>query len=251
LKVASYALRDDYHDIIPLRLKQIVEFIEEQVGHKIPNRYYTDTGPILERELAQRAGLGWVGKNSMLINPKAGSTFFLTEILLGLDIEPDAPLITDHCGTCTRCLSACPTQAILPDRTLDARRCISYLTIENKGDIPEELRPLMQNWIFGCDICQMVCPWNRFSAPADSAFEPLAESQTSNLILSSVEFNQRFKNSPIKRAKRRGYLRNLAVAIGNSGNKDDLSLLEQAAQDDEPLIREHAKWAMEEMRNKK
>jgi epoxyqueuosine reductase len=250
-QIAAYALGEDYHEVIPPRLKLMVEFIEEQIGYPIPNRYYTDTGPILERELAQRAGLGWVGKNSMLINPKAGSTFFLTEILLGLDIEPDAPLITDHCGTCTRCLSACPTQAILPDRTLDARRCISYLTIENKGDIPEELRPLMQNWIFGCDICQMVCPWNRFSAPADSAFEPLAESQTSNLILSSVEFNQRFKNSPIKRAKRRGYLRNLAVAIGNSGNKDDLSLLEQAAQDDEPLIREHAKWAMEEMRNKK
>ena len=250
-QIASYALGDDYHDIIPLRLKQIVEFIEEQVGHEIPNRYYTDTGPILERELAQRAGLGWIGKNSMLINPKAGSTFFLAEILLGLDIEPDDPLITDHCGTCTRCLSACPTQAILPDRTLDARRCISYLTIENKGDIPEELRPLMQNWIFGCDICQMVCPWNRFSAPADPAFETLAESQTSDLILSSVEFNQRFKKSPIKRAKRRGYLRNLAVAIGNNGNKDDLSLLEQAAQDNEPLVREHANWAMEEMRNKK
>jgi epoxyqueuosine reductase len=253
VRVASYALGDDYHDIIPPRLQQIVEFIEEQVGHPIPNRFYTDTGPILERDLAQRAGLGWIGKNSMLINPRAGSTFFLAEILLGIELEPDETLITDHCGTCTRCITACPTQAILTDRTLDARRCISYLTIELKDDIPEELRPHMQDWIFGCDICQMVCPWNRFSAPADSALEPTTPLRVpaSDLTLTSVEFNQRFKKSPIKRAKRRGYLRNLAVAIGNRGNKDDLPLLERAAKDDEPLVREHAKWAIQEMRNKK
>ncbi len=250
-RIASYALGDDYHDLIPPRLKQIVEFIEEQIGHPIPNRYYTDTGHILERELAQRAGLGWIGKNSMLINPTAGSTFFLAEILLGIELEPDDTLITDHCGTCTRCVNACPTQAILPDRTLDARRCISYLTIENKGDIPEELRSPMQDWIFGCDICQMVCPWNRFSAPADSAFEPTTSLRVSavDLTLSSVEFNQRFKRSPLNRAKRRGVLRNLAVAIGNSGNKTDIPILEQAIQDDEPLVREHAKWAREKVRS--
>jgi len=252
-RIASYALGDDYHDIIPPRLKQIVEFIEEQVGHPVPNRYYTDTGPILERELAQRAGLGWIGKNSMLINPKAGSTFFLAEILLGIELEPDDDPITDHCGTCTRCINACPTQAILPDRILDARRCISYLTIENKDEIPEELRARMGNWIFGCDICQMVCPWNRFSAPADSALEPTTPLRISapDLTLSSVEFNQRFKRSPIKRTKRRGYLRNLAVAIGNNGNKNDLPLLEQAAKDDELLIREHAKWAMKKVKSEK
>jgi epoxyqueuosine reductase len=253
VRVASYALGDDYHDIIPPRLQQIVEFIEEQIGHPVPNRYYTDTGPILERELAQRAGLGWVGKNSMLINPKAGSTFFLAEILLGIDLEPDDAIVTDHCGTCTHCVTACPTQAILPNRTLDARRCISYLTIENKADIPEELRPRMGNWIFGCDICQMVCPWNRFSAPADSAFEPTASlrSSASDLTLTPVEFNQHFKRSPIKRAKRRGYLRNLSVAIGNTGDKNDLPLLEQATQDNEPLVREHAKWAMEKVKGEK
>jgi epoxyqueuosine reductase len=249
-RIASYALGDDYHDLIPPRLKQIVEFIEEQIGRPIPNRYYTDTGPVLERELAQHAGLGWIGKNSMLINPKIGSAFFLAEILLGIDLEPDDAPITDHCGTCTRCINACPTQAILPSRTLDARRCISYLTIENKDEIPEELRARMGNWIFGCDICQMVCPWNRFSAPADSALEPTTPLRISapDLTLSSVEFNQRFKRSPLKRAKRRGILRNLAVAIGNSGNKTDIPILEQAAQDDEPLVREHAKWAMEEIR---
>jgi epoxyqueuosine reductase len=249
-RVASYALGDDYHDIIPPRLQQIVEFIEEQVGHPIPNRYYTDTGPILERDLAQRAGLGWAGKNTLLINPKAGSTFFLAEILLGIELEPDEPFVTDHCGTCARCINACPTQCILPNRTLDARRCISYLTIELKNDIPEELRPLMKDWIFGCDICQQVCPWNRFSPQADSAFEPKIPLPvlTSDLTLTSVEFNQRFKKSPIKRAKRRGYLRNLAVAIGNTGSKNDIPRLEQAANDDEPLVREHAKWALKEVK---
>ena len=260
-QIASYALGDDYHDTIPPRLKLIIEFIEEQIGHPIPNRYYTDTGPILERDLAQRAGLGWIGKNSMLINPKAGSTFFLAEILLGidpstgsgLDLEPDDTIITDHCGTCARCITACPTQCILPNRTLDARHCISYLTIELKDDIPTELRPLMQDWIFGCDICQRVCPWNRFSAQADSAFEPKIPLPIlpSDLTLSSVEFNQRFKQSPIKRAKRRGYLRNLAVAIGNNGNENDIPILEQAMQDNEPMVREHAKWALQEVRSKR
>jgi epoxyqueuosine reductase len=252
-QIASYALGDDYHDTIPPRLKLIVEFIEEQLGHPVPNRYYTDTGPILERDLAQRAGLGWIGKNSMLINPKAGSTFFLAEILLGIEIEPDETIITDHCGTCTRCITACPTHCILPNRTIDARRCISYLTIELKDDIPEELRPLMKDWIFGCDVCQQVCPWNRFSAQADSAFEPKIPLPvlTEDLTLTSVEFNQRFKKSPIKRAKRRGYLRNLAVAIGNNGNESDLPILEQAMQDDESLIKDHAKWAMDKITGKK
>lgn len=253
-KIAAYALGDDYHDIIPPRLKLIVEFIEEQVGHPIPNRYYTDTGPILERDLAQRAGLGWIGKNSMLINPKAGSYFLLAEILLGIELESDQPFATDHCGTCTRCIDACPTQCILPNRTIDARSCISYLTIELKDDIPLALRSSMQDWIFGCDICQQVCPWNRFSPEADPAFEPKIPLPvlTSDLLLTSVEFNQRFKKSPIKRAKRRGYLRNIAVAIGNNGNKNDIPILEQAmeAARDEPLIREHAKWAIEKITGK-
>ena len=128
-RIASYALGEDYHDVLPQRLQAIVAFIEEQLGHPVPNRWYTDTGPILERDLAQRAGLGWIGKNTCLINPRAGSYFLLAEILLGVEIEPDSPFVTDHCGTCTRCLDACPTHCILPDRTLDARRCISYLTI--------------------------------------------------------------------------------------------------------------------------
>ena len=251
-RIAAYALGDDYHDILPARLKEIVNFIEEKVGHSIPNRYYTDTGPVLERELAQRAGLGWIGKNSMLINPQAGSTFFLAEILLGIELEPDDSFPTDHCGTCTRCLTACPTQCILPNRTIDARRCISYLTIELKDEIPEELRPQMGEWIFGCDICQQACPWNRFSLPADSAFEPKIPLPvlTSDLLLSSVEFNQRFKKSPIKRTKRRGYLRNISIAVGNSGNEKDIPLLQQASQDEEPLVKFHAKWAIQHITKK-
>jgi len=248
-RIASYALGDDYHDIIPPRLQEIVRFIEEQVGHPVPNRYYTDTGPILEREMAQRAGLGWVGKNSMLIHPQKGSAFLLAEILLGIELEYDEPFTTDHCGTCTRCLEACPTQCILPNRTIDSRRCISYLTIENKGDIPEDLRPQMQNWVFGCDICQQVCPWNRFSPPADSALEPSIPLpiRTSDLTLTSSEFNQRFKQSPIKRAKRRGYLRNLAVAVGNHGSGIDLPALKNAAQDEEALVKIHAQWAIQKI----
>lgn len=245
-QIASYALGDDYHDVIPARLQELVQFIEEQVGHAVPNRYYTDTGPILERELAQRAGLGWIGKNSMLIHPQKGSTFFLAEILLGIELEPDEPFQTDHCGTCTRCIDACPTQCILPNRTIDARRCISYLTIENKGDIPETLRSKISNWVFGCDICQQVCPWNRFSSPAGPAFKPSIPLpvQTSDLLLTPSAFNQRFKRSPIKRAKRRGYLRNIAVAAGNNKNKKDIPILEQAAQDEEPLVQSHTQWAI-------
>lgn len=248
-KIAAYALGDDYHDVIPPRLKAIVQFIEEQVEHPVPNRWYTDSGPVLERELAQRAGLGWIGKNSMLINPKAGSTFLLAEILLGIQLEPDEPFPTDHCGTCTRCLEACPTQCILPDRTLDARRCISFLTIENKGGISEELREPMGNWVFGCDICQQVCPWNRFSHEADAELKPNIPLPVlpNDLLMTNKEFNQRFKRSPIKRAKRRGYLRNLAVAVGNKQSKEDIPVLEQASLDEESLVKEHAEWAFKKI----
>jgi epoxyqueuosine reductase len=248
-KVASYARGDDYHDILPARMKELVQFIEEQVGGPIRNRRYTDTGPILERDLAQRAGIGWIGKNTCLIHPKHGSYFLLSEILLDLVLEPDPPFITDHCGTCTRCIEACPTDCILPNRTIDAARCISYLTIELKDGVPVELREKIGDWVFGCDICQMVCPWNRFAGEADPAFEekdPL-HSLTEELTISTQEFNQRFKRSPIKRAKRRGYLRNVAVALGNTGNMLALPVLQNALNNIEPMVQEHAQWAIDKI----
>ncbi len=248
--VAAYALGDDYHNVLPERLQAIVAFIEDQVGHAVPNRWYTDTGPILERELAQRAGLGWIGKNTCLINPQMGSYFLLAEILLGIKLAIDAPITTDHCGTCTRCLTACPTNCILPERTIDANRCISYLTIEHKGFLPTELRSEFDTWIFGCDICQQVCPWNQKFAgqTPDPAFEPRPglppEKPADELKLTPQEFNRKFKGSPVKRTKRRGYLRNIAVRLGNQPDQNDIPALITALQDFEPLIRAHAAWAL-------
>lgn len=250
-RIAAYAWGDDYHDVLPERLQAIVTFIESQVGAPVSNRWYTDTGPILERDLAQSAGLGWIGKNSMLINPKLGSYFLLAEILLGVPLESDTAFTPDHCGSCTRCIDACPTACILPDRTLDSRRCISYLTIELKGAIPTELRSKIGNLVFGCDICQEVCPWNmRFAPPhGDSKFAPrenvpIVDLQ-SELSLSPHEFNAKFKGSPIKRTKRRGYLRNVAVALGNAGNSSAIPALKNALLNDpEPLVRSHSAWAL-------
>ena len=248
-RIASYAWGTDYHDVLPARMRELVRFIEEQVGSPVKNRWYTDTGPILERDLAQRAGIGWIGKNTCLIHPKHGSYFLLSEILLDLDLEPDPPFVTDHCGTCTRCIDACPTDCILPDRTINATRCISYLTIELKDDIPVELRDQIGNWVFGCDICQMVCPWNRFAEEGDPAFGDSNPAQplTGELSISTQEFNHRFKGTPVKRAKRRGYLRNVAVALGNTGDMHALPVLQNALHDEEPLVREHAQWAIKEI----
>jgi epoxyqueuosine reductase len=254
-RVASYAWGADYHDVLPERMKALVAFIESQAGQPVPNRWYTDTGPILERDLAQRAGLGWIGKNTCLIHPQKGSYFLLAEILLGLELAPDEPFLPDRCGTCTRCLEACPTSCILPDRTIDARRCISYLTIELKAAIPSDLRPQIGEWVFGCDVCQQVCPWNwRFAGQeVDPAFTPRPGVSLPELIrelsLSPQEFNRKFKGSPVKRAKRRGYLRNVAVALGNlatgGGNPDVVGALARVLQSEpEALVRAHAAWAL-------
>jgi epoxyqueuosine reductase len=248
--VAAYARGWDYHLFLPERLKALATYIETLVGSPVLHRWYTDTGPILERDLAQRAGLGWIGKNTCLIHPEFGSHFLLAEILLGIELEPDEPFIADRCGSCMCCITACPTGCILPNRTLDARRCLSYLTIENKIEIPPDLRPHLGNRIFGCDICQQVCPWNqKQNQEHAAAFDPRPGLSNPDLIaelgLDSQEFNRKFKGNPVMRSKRRGYLRNVAVALGNSGNPDALPSLEKAIQDSEPLVRQHAAWALE------
>lgn len=250
-RVAAYAWGADYHDVLPERLKTLVAFIEARAGGYVPNCWYVDTGPLLERELAQRAGLGWIGKNTCLIAPRHGSYFLLAEVLLGIELEPDPPLRADHCGTCTRCIDACPTGCILPDRTLDATRCISYLTIELKGSIPAELRTHIGDWVFGCDACQQVCPWNlRFARPDnDPVFAPRpdvpAPDLRAELDLTAEGFNQKFKGSPVRRARRRGYLRNIAVALGNTLSPATVPGLVSALRNDpEPLVRGHAAWAL-------
>jgi len=250
-RTAAYAWNEDYHEALKPRLEALVTFLEKETNEPVSNRWYTDTGPVLERAMGHQAGLGWIGKNSMLINPRAGSYFLLAEILLGIPLEPDMPFTADHCGSCTRCIEACPTWCILPNRTLDARRCISYLTIELKGSIPAELRPQTGDWIFGCDICQQVCPWNqRFAPPkGDPAFAPRHDILSVNLIeelaLTPEAFNRKFKGSPVKRAKRRGYLRNAAVALGNSGDPAAVpALAKSLLEDPERLVRQHAAWAL-------
>ena len=225
--VARYARGDDYHDVMTDRLRALHGWLSAELGRDIAGKAYVDTGPILERDLARKAGLGWFGKNTMLINPEIGSFFFIGALLLDLELEPDAPFDADRCGTCTRCLDACPTDAFVAPRVLDSTRCISYLTIELKGDIPGELHAGVGEHIYGCDVCQEVCPWNvRFShdLPHDSPFstrEILAGKSAKQLALELIampqdEFTVPFHKSPMKRAKLRGLKRNAAVVLGNS-----------------------------------
>jgi len=244
-RVARYAWGDDYHEVMLPKLQRLDGFLRERGGTQ---KCYVDTGPILERDYAAEAGIGWHGKSTMLIDPKLGTWFFLAEILTTLELLPDAPQAS-RCGSCTRCITACPTNAITGDHRLDARRCISYLTIELKGSIPPELRPLIGDRIYGCDDCLDACPWNRFaSASREAAFaaRPAARMPLRDyLALDDVQFRILFRRSPIKRVKRRGFLRNVCVALGNVGSDADLPALRRAAFDPEPLIAEHAIWAID------
>ena len=247
-RISCYARGDDYHDLIKKRLFALWEFIQQEADREVSGRVYVDTAPVLERELANRAGLGWWGKNTCLIDKRKGSFFFLAEIVLDLDLDYNQPA-TDHCGSCTRCLDACPTGALPEPYLLDARRCISYLTIELKGAIPRDLRPGMGDWIFGCDICQDVCPWNRKAIPSgETAFQSrpgLTNPSLPELIAMDRDgFNDRFRRHPAKRAKRRGLLRNVAVALGNSGDPAAIPPLIVALRDEEPLVRVHAAWGL-------
>ena len=223
--IARYARGDDYHDVMLQRLEVLHEWIENECGHEVRGKAYVDTGPILERDLGRLAGLGWIGKNTMLINPERGSFFFLGALLVDLELQPDPPFDADRCGTCTRCLEACPTGAFVAPRVMDATRCISYLTIEHRSEIAPELQPLIGELLYGCDICQDVCPWNvRFAREvSDVELAPRPENidpdPTELLALSEDEFRTRFKRSPIKRAKPSGMKRNAAIALQNRAEK--------------------------------
>jgi len=248
--IARYARFEDYHDILGERLKSLAKFVDG-LSHGTRSLWYVDTGPILERDFAQRAGIGFVGKHTNLISRKFGNWIFLAEILTTLELEPDAPE-KNHCGKCSRCIAACPTNAISAPFQLDARRCISYLTIELKGPIPEEFRRAIGTRIYGCDDCLAVCPWNRFAQEGrlmkSHARKDLEQPDMIELLsLDEKSFKERFKDSPILRTKRRGLLRNVCVALGNVGDASALPALEKASQDSEPLVAEHARWAMEQI----
>lgn len=251
-QLAAYATIPDYHDVIPPLIDLLMENVQSRLGNRINYQPFTDSGPILERDLAQRAGLGWIGRNSCLIHPDHGSNILLAEVLVDLKIKPDQPTIHDRCGSCNRCVEACPTQCIMPERMIDSSRCISYLTIENKNEIPVELRQKLGNWVFGCDICQQVCPWNR------KHDENLSEGEIENkntlidlvesISISETGFKERFHHSPVLRAKHKGILRNIAIVLGNSGDNDGIPALErQLSMHERPMVRAACAWALGEI----
>jgi epoxyqueuosine reductase len=250
-RIARYAWNDDYHDLIARRLRELDHHLRSLGGVQ---KTYVDTGPVLERDFASDAGLGWNGKSTMQIHPRLGTWFFLAEILTTLDLAPNEPL-GDHCGKCTRCITACPTRAITAPNKLDARRCISYLTIEHKGPIPLEFRQAIGDRIYGCDACLDACPWNRFALESrELAFHArpaiFAKNLRDFLDLDDEAFRTLFAGSPIKRLKRPRFLRNVCVALGNTGTSDDIPALTRAASDPDPLISEHAAWAGGKIRDR-
>jgi epoxyqueuosine reductase len=252
--IARYARYADYHDALGERLKQLTAFVNQLGGPETQSLWYVDTGPLLERDLARRAGIGFIGKHTNLISRGFGNWILLGEIITTLELKPDAPE-NNRCGNCTRCLTACPTQAIFAPFQLDARLCISYLTIEWKGPIPVELRPAIGNRIFGCDDCLAACPWNRFAREGrmlkTQARPDLAAPDLIELLqLDEAGFKSRFADTPLMRAKRRGLLRNVCVALGNVGNTSALPFLEKGAKDAEPLIAEHARWALDSIQSR-
>jgi epoxyqueuosine reductase len=242
----------DYHDVIMSRLVKLEDALQR--AHPEARTWrYVDTGPVIERVLAKHAGIGWLGKNTCVINEERGSWFFLGVLLTSLEVAPTLPVAADRCGSCTACIDACPTDAITPYQ-LDASRCISYLTIEKRGDLPEELRAGIGNHLFGCDICQDVCPWNdkdRATATRAPEFVPAPEFVNPPLAdlatMSREDFQQRFRGSPVKRAKYTGLRRNAVVALGNSGNREFVPTLERLAADDDPVVATHARWSLQQL----
>jgi epoxyqueuosine reductase len=247
-KVARYARGADYHDVLWERLNQLLAWVQQQVPD-CRGRGVVDTAPLLERDFARRAGLGWFGKNTMLIDRTLGSYILLGALLLDCELQPDVPHDKAHCGTCRACLAACPTQAFAGPGLLDSRRCLSYLTIELKGHVPEDLRREMNEWLFGCDICQEVCPWNRKFLPGrEPALHPRPELAAIDLVevlsLSEEEYRSRFRGTALLRARRRGLLRNAALILGNRGDTRALPALRKLLTDSEPTLRAAASWAI-------
>jgi epoxyqueuosine reductase len=251
LRIARYALGQDYHNVLRERLNRLLEWVQAEVPG-CRGRGVVDTAPLLERDFARRAGLGWFGKNTMLLNKRLGSYFLLGALLLDAELQPDAAHEASHCGTCTACLDACPTEAFVGPGVLDARRCLSYLTIELKGAVPESMRGAMCDWLFGCDICQEVCPWNHKAPPGrEPALQPRPELLALDLFdvlaLNEEEFRRRFRDTALWRAKRRGLVRNAALILGTRGDPSALPALERVAGDPDPVVREAATWAIEQI----
>jgi epoxyqueuosine reductase len=250
-RIANYAWGLDYHDIMQPRLEQFAQWLQAEAQGKIDQKVFVDTGAVLERSHAQQAGMGFIGKNTMLIHPRRGSYFFLGEIITSLELDSyDEPHRETMCGTCTRCLNACPTNAFPKPHVLDARLCISYHTIENKGWIDQSLRSKFGNWIYGCDICQEVCPFQRFSLPThEKAFFPIDVNRAAPLLidlltLDDATFKARYHGSPIYRIRRQLLVRNACIAAGNSRDSQFIPYLIQLLYDAEPLIRGHAAWGL-------
>jgi epoxyqueuosine reductase len=251
-QIARYARYGDYHDVLADKLQALTATLTELGGTETKSLWYVDTGPLLERDLAQRAGLGFAGKHTNLISRKLGNWFFISEIITTVELSPDAPEV-NRCGNCTRCITACPTAAITAPFELDARRCISYLTIELKGAIPEEFRTAIGTRIYGCDVCLEACPWNRFAQEGRLMQDHRrTDLDTPDLIalldLDDAGFKAKFAGTPILRTKRRGLLRNVCVALGNVKSVEALPALQRAAHDQEPLIVEHAHWAIDQIK---
>lgn len=252
--VSRYTLGRDYHKLIRKRLTQLGKQINAAVGETV-FRAFVDSAPILERPLAEKAGIGWRGKHTLILNREAGSMFFLGELFIDLPLPIDPPTGEEHCGKCTACLDVCPTQAFPQPHLLDARRCISYLTIELDGAIPEELRPLIGNRIFGCDDCQLICPWNRFSNfTQETDFHPRQQLDRSDLInlfqWSEEEFLKRTEGSAIRRTGYIGWLRNIATALGNSaGGKEVEATLKEKLEHESSVVREHVRWALDHLKS--
>jgi epoxyqueuosine reductase len=249
--ISRYAWGEDYHEVLREKLAALHRFLEKEGGPDYKGRYYVDTGPVLDRVFAKYAGLGWFGKNTNLINQRLGSWFFIGELITNLVLESDAPP-PDRCGTCRRCIEACPTEAIIAPYVLDARRCISYLTIELRDEIPEALRPRMGRHVFGCDICQEVCPWNRKAAvtvnPAFRSRPTMVAPLLKELAaIDEEKFRRQFPHSPVKRAKWRGFIRNVLVVIGNSGMAALLPIVARFLQHPEAFLQKHARWAYEKL----